>query len=263
MAAPAVQPPSTRATADRRLFERLHDPHDPVDADAVAERFLPLARSVARRHTSRGQSFDDVFQVACLALVKAIGRYDTTRSVAFSSYAVPTMIGEVKRYYRDRTWAVRPPRDLQERVLRVERALDDATARDEKTPTARDLARLLGIAEDDVQTALEAREARSAASLDLPARTSGRAALRDSVGRPDGRLETIEQRLLLHGLMKILTERERDIVWLRYEGDLTQAQIGREVGLSQMQVSRILSGAVHRLQIVARSSARLGEIDRG
>ena len=263
-AAPAVRPPpSARATADRLLFERLRDPLDPLDADAVAERFLPLARSVARRNTARGQSFDDVYQVACLALVKAIGGFDDTRRVAFSSYAVPTMLGEVKRYYRDWTWAVRPPRALQERVLRVERALDDARARDEKTPSSADLAERLQIPESDVLAALQARQARIAASLDLPAGTPGGTALAASVGRADGGLEAIEQRILLRGLMKALTSRERSIVWLRYGDDLTQAQIGREVGLSQMQVSRILSTAVRRLQIIARAPVRSAETSRG
>ena len=256
-------PPSPRATADCLLFERMHDPLDPVDVDAVAARFLPLARSVARRHMARGQCFDDVYQVACLALVKAIDRFDTTRTVAFSSFAVPTMIGEVKRYYRDWTWAVRPPRALQERVLRVERALDDARSREEKTPSVADLARLLQITEPEVQAALEARDARRATSLDLPASAPGSAALAASTGRADGRLEAIEQRMVLRGLMTTLTTRERNIVWLRYGDDLTQAQIGREVGLSQMQVSRILSAAVQRLQILALTPVRRKEPDRG
>src|SRR6476661_1390565 len=195
--APVRPPPSSRATADRILFARMHDPLDPVDLDAVAARFLPLARAVARHHTARGQSFDDVYQVACLALVKAIDRFDATRTVAFSSYAVPTMIGEVKRYYRDWTWAVRPPRALQERVLRVERALSEARARAEKTPSTGDLARLLQVPESEIQLALQARGARRAASLDLPAGAPGGAAVADSTGSTDGELETIEQRLLL------------------------------------------------------------------
>ena len=227
MPVPSTARPSRRADADRRLFARLHDARDPIDATAVAERFLPLARSVARTHTSTGQSFDDVFQVASLALVKAIGRYDPARRVAFSSYAVPTMVGEVKRYYRDRTWAVRPPRELQERLLRVERALDDATTRAERTPTADDLAGLLGISEADVQAALQVRAARNATSLDAPPGRDDSRTRADAIGRSDRGLEAIEQRVLLRGLMQTLTEREQAIVWLRYESDLTQAQIDK------------------------------------
>ncbi len=261
--APVRPPPSPRAATDRLLFARMHDPQDPVDLDAVAARFLPLAHSVARRHTGRGQSFDDVYQVACLALVKAIDRFDSTRAVAFSSFAVPTMIGEVKRYYRDWTWAVRPPRALQERILRVERALDGARARDEQTPSPSDLARMMQIPESEILVALQARKARRAASLDLPAGAAGSAALARSIGRIDHELEAIEQRLLLRGLMKGLSTRERNIVWLRYGDDLTQAQIGREVGLSQMQVSRILSAALRRMQILALAPVRRPESDRG
>ena len=253
--APVRPPPSPRATTDRLLFARMHDPLDPVDLDAVAARFLPLAHSVARRHTARGQSFDDVYQVACLALVKAIDRFDTTRTVAFSSFAVPTMIGEVKRYYRDWTWAC-GRRGHCRSACCASSAPSTRRAPARSRPRApSDLARLLQVPESEVRLALQAREARRAASLDLPAGGPGSGALAGSIGRPDDALEAIEQRILLRGLLKALTARERNIVWLRYGDDLTQAQIGREVGLSQMQVSRILSAAVHRMQILALAPA--------
>ena len=186
-----------RARDDRRLFGRFIDQRDPLDREAIIERFMPLARQIAARYQRPEEPFDDVFQVACYGLVKAVDRFDVERGVAFSSYAVPTITGEIKRHFRDRAWAVRVPRDLQELALRVERVGAELT------------------------------------------RELGRA----------------EQRALLSDLMRSLTQREREVIRLRFEADLTQAQIGEIIGVSQMQVSRVLRQAIARLRVLARQGA--------
>ena len=134
----------TRADDDRALFARYLDKRDPVDREMLVERFLPLARQLARRYQRADEPFDDLFQVACLGLINAIDRFDLEREVAFSSYAVPTILGEIKRYFRDRTWAVRVPRDLQELALRVERSVGDLTRDLRRQPSVSELASHLG-----------------------------------------------------------------------------------------------------------------------
>src|SRR4051794_10005665 len=158
-----------RSTEDRALFERYLDRHDPVDRELLVERFLPLARQLARRYERPDEPFDDLFQVACLGLVKAIDRFDLSRDVAFSSYAVPTILGEIKRYFRDRTWSVRVPRDLQELALRVERVIADLSTAHGRQPTVPEIAEAVGgIDEEQVLEALEASAAYRATSLSTP-----------------------------------------------------------------------------------------------
>ena len=160
--------PGDRSTEDRALFERYLDRRDPVDRELLVERFLPLARQLARRYQRPEEPFDDLFQVACLGLVKAIDRFDLTREVAFSSYAVPTILGEIKRYFRDRTWSVRVPRDLQELALRVDRKVSELSTDLRRQPTVTEIAEAVGIEEEDVLEALEASGAYRATSLSTP-----------------------------------------------------------------------------------------------
>jgi RNA polymerase sigma-B factor len=160
--------PVRRAQGDRALFERFADPGDRVDLQAVVEQFLPLARQLAARYAGRGEPFDDVFQVACVALVKAIRRYDPTRGRAFSSYAVPTIVGEIKRHFRDRTWSVRPPRGLQELTLTVAGAYSGLERELSREPTVGEIAERLNRSDADVVHALQARHARQALSLEAP-----------------------------------------------------------------------------------------------
>ena len=147
---------ATRVAEDRALFARYLDKRDPVDREMLVERFLPLARQLARRYQRPDEPFDDLFQVACLGLVKAIDRFDLEREVAFSSYAVPTILGEIKRYFRDRTWSVRVPRDLQELALRVDRAVSDLSLDLHRQPTVTEISEKVGVEEEDVLEALEA-----------------------------------------------------------------------------------------------------------
>src|SRR4051794_19066140 len=157
-----------RSSEDRALFERYLNRRDPVDREMLVERFLPLARQLARRYQRPEEPFDDLFQVACLGLVKAIDRFDLEREVAFSSYAVPTILGEIKRYFRDRTWSVRVPRDLQELALKVDRAVSELSLDLHRQPTVEEIGAKVGADEEDVPEALEASGAYKATSLESP-----------------------------------------------------------------------------------------------
>jgi RNA polymerase sigma-B factor len=247
-----------RARRDRALFERYRDPADPVDRDVLVERFLPLARQLAARCPRATEPLDDLFQVACLGLVKAIDRFDVDRETAFSSYAVPTIMGELKRYFRDKTWPVRVPRDLKELALRVERAAERLT-RDElgRPPSVSELAEAVQASHEEVLEALEAITSYHSVSLDARRHNDedDEATLADSLGQADNGYGQAEQRVLLDGLLRHLNPREREVVRLRFEEDLTQQEIGDRIGISQMQVSRILRASIPRLHEIAAQSA--------
>jgi RNA polymerase sigma-B factor len=249
--APAQWPHETaRAREDRALFERYHDEHDPVDRELLVERFLPLARQLASRYRSSQEPFEDLFQVACLGLVKAIDRFEGQRGTAFSSFAVPTILGELKRYFRDRTWSVRVPRDLKELSLRVDRAVADLTVALQRQPTIAEVSDSVGASDEEVLEALEAAGAHQAASLNAPRGDGDDATdtLGDTISADDTRLRRAEDRAMLAHLMRSITPREREILYLRFIADMTQAEIGKRIGLSQMQVSRIIRQALARLQ---------------
>jgi RNA polymerase sigma-B factor len=259
----AHPPPEVRdrASSDRRLFRRFVDERDPVDRDAIVERFLPLARQLAARYQRPEEPFDDVFQVACFGLVKAVDRFDVERGVAFSSYAVPTIMGEIKRHFRDRTWAVRVPRDLQELALRVDKVVGELTRELGRQPSIDEVAHAIDAEPEHVLEAMQASSAYRATSLETP-RAGGDdepgETLGDTVGHIDDGFHRAEQRAVLHELMRSLTPREREVVRLRFEEDLTQAAIGERIGVSQMQVSRVLRHAVGRLRTLARAETAAG-----
>jgi RNA polymerase sigma-B factor len=214
---PQQQDDGDRARSDRRLFARWRDERDPLDRDAIVERFLPLARQLAARYQRPGEPFDDVFQVACFGLVKAVDRFDSARGVAFSSYAVPTITGEIKRHFRDRAWAVRVPRDLQELALRVERVVADLTRDLGRTPTVEEVAGAMSIETEDVLEAMQAAGAYRATSLDTP-RPGGDedpgASLGDTVGLVEEGYDRAEQRAMLSALVRSLSTREREVLGL-------------------------------------------------
>jgi RNA polymerase sigma-B factor len=248
-------PPARRRTSDgrpdeRALFARQRREPDPALREALVERFLPLARQLAMRYEGPSHSYEDVFQVACLALVKAVDRFEPDRGVAFSSYAVPTVLGEIKRWFRDQTWAVHVARELQERALRVSGAVDDLAARLGRAPTIAEVAAATGASTEDVLEALEAAGAHRAASLDAPVRADDDAemALGDTLGALDDAIAAAEQRADLSALVGRLGARERAALQLRFEEDLTQAEIAALLGVSQMQVSRVLRRALERLR---------------
>jgi RNA polymerase sigma-B factor len=243
-----------RAQADRRLFARFRDARDPIDRDVIVERFLPLARQIAARYQRPEEPFDDVFQVACFGLVKAVDRFDLERGVAFSSYAVPTITGEIKRHFRDRTWSVRVPRDLQELALRVDRVVAELTREHGRQPSIEEVADAIDVTAEEVLEAMQASSAYRASSLDSPRGSGDEEAgetVGDAVGVADDGFDRAETRALLHSLLSGLTPREREVIRLRFEHDLTQAEIGERIGVSQMQVSRVLRQAITRLRALA------------
>ncbi len=245
-----------RMHEQRRLFIRFCATRDPADRDAIVERFLPLARRLAARYGRGDEPYDDVFQVACFGLIKAVDRFDIHRDVAFSSFAVPTITGEIRRHYRDRTWTIHVPRDLQELALRVERAVDEMTGEHGRRPSVTTVARAVGATEEDVLEALEAASARRATSLDVPLAHDDEASetVGDAYGVAEDGYQRAEQRATLETLLRCLTAREREVLRLRFEEDLTQAEIGERVGLSQMQISRVLRQAIDRVRTVARAT---------
>ena len=245
-----------RSWKDRSLFERYLHAHDPVDRQALIERFLPLARQLAGRYQRAAEPYDDLFQVACVGLIKAIDRFDLKRDIAFSTYAVPTILGEIKRYFRDRTWSVRVPRDLQELTLKVDRTITDLTLTLQRAPTVGEIAASVAAPETEVLEALHASGAYRAVSLDAPHGNRDDDCddtLGDTLSVDDTPFERAEDRATLARLAQRITPREREILRLRFAEDLTQAQIGRRIGLSQMQVSRIIRQTIARLQVSAET----------
>ncbi|MCW3001207.1 MAG: SigB/SigF/SigG family polymerase sigma factor [Conexibacter sp.] len=234
---------------DAQLLVSYAETGDPRLREALVERFLPLARSIAKRYRKAEEPFDDLLQVASLGLLKAIDRFDPARGIAFSSFAVPTIVGELRRHFRDRCWSVRPPRELQERALEVDKYRTELTTRLGRSPSVRELGQALELADEQVLEALQAQQGMRAASLDAP-RGGGDdndATLADAHGATDPELTRAEHRATLARLFERLDEREQRVLRLRFEEDLTQEQIGQLVGVSQMQVSRIIRGAVAKL----------------
>jgi len=241
---------------DEVLLAALAERPDPQLRAALVERYLPLARSIARRYARGAEPLDDLVQVASLGLLKALDRFDPARGVAFSSFAVPTIAGEVRRHFRDRTWAVRPPRDLQERALSVERTSEELTNRLGRSPTVRQIGQALELPDEDVLEAMQALRAGRATSLSVPrgSEDDGEQTLESTIGIDEAGFELAEQRALYEQLACVLTPRERRVVELRFGEDLTQEEIGKRIGVSQMQVSRVLRQALAKLEAEARSS---------
>jgi RNA polymerase sigma-B factor len=253
----------TRRQAERRLLLEYQRTGRRRERDAVVERFLPLARSLARRYQRGPEPLDDLEQVASLALVRAVESFDASRDVAFSSFAVPTITGALKRHYRDHGWSVRVPRDLQELAMRIQKFNEAASATGE-SPTVAQLAEQAGISVEDVVEAREAHLALHSDSLDQPRASrdddAGRAALVDTLdGRDTGFREAFD-RVLLDSLLETLDERDRTIVRLYHLEELTQAEIGRRLGLSQMHISRLLRQATVKLSEAAAEQSRLPEL---
>ena len=250
--------PERRAREERELFLRLAADGDPRAREELVSRFLPLARSLALRYQHSYESFDDLLQVASMGLVKAIDRFDPTREIAFSSYAVPTILGEIKRHFRDHTWAVRVPRNLQELSLRIDRAIGELSDVLHRHPSVAELAVALDADEESILEALQAGGAYRALSFDA---TNGfdedAPALADSVGAGEVGFERAEARATLESMLATVAPRDRSVLCMRFADDMTQAQIGEAIGVSQMQVSRIIRQALTRLRAIATAPAEL------
>jgi RNA polymerase sigma-B factor len=226
-----------------------HRSGDAHARDVLIERYMPLARSLALRYRRASEPLDDLVQVASVGLVKAVDRWDPGRGLAFSSYAVPTILGELRRYFRDATWDVRPARDLQELCLAVEDAREKLWAELGRSPTVGDLAERLGRGPEEVVEALQATEGRSVRSLDAPVHDEeeGSASAGDLIGTDDVEYDRVEAGVTIEHLAGVLDERAREILRLRFQEDLLQSEIADRVGCSQMHVSRIIRSSLERL----------------
>jgi len=215
----------------------------------IIESLLPLAAHLAGRFRNRGEPFDDLVQVANLALVKAVDGFDPHRGASFTSYAVPFIVGEIKRHFRDKTWHVRVPRRLQELSLQINRVADELTQRVGRSPTVSDLADYLDVGEEEIIEAMDAAGAYHSLSLDAPAGgEAGASSLHDIIPDEDDNLAEVDARVALPPLLATLPVREQRILAMRFFGNLTQSQIAAELGISQMHVSRLITRALETLR---------------
>jgi RNA polymerase sigma-B factor len=240
-----------RETGDRRLRER------------AIECYLPLARRLAARYHRRQEPLEDLVQVASLGLVKAVERYDPSRGTRFSSFAVPTISGELRRHFRATAWNLHVPRGVQEDALKVRDATSRLTHRLGRAPRIGELSEETGLDAETIAEALQARAAQAMASLDQPAgqwAEDGDASLSEHVGADDGRFDVVEHQAVLRSLLRALPRREREVLFLRFARDLTQSEIAERVGCSQMQVSRILRRTLAQLtEQVEQQKAAAGD----
>lgn len=236
---------------ERALLRRYGEERSATVREELVERFMPLARRLAGRYAGGAEPFDDLVQVASVGLVKAIDRFDAERGTAFSTFAVPTILGELKRHFRDRGWSVHVPRDLQERILKVERTLAELPARLGRAPTITDIAERLDITDEEVLEAMHASQGHHAVSLDASsALPDGEepAPLGERIGEDDRGFSTVEYGAAIEPVLEEISHRDREILHLRFVEDMTQSEIADRVGVSQMHVSRILRSTLERLR---------------
>jgi RNA polymerase sigma-B factor len=229
-------------TAENRSEELFGRKDDDGVRDRLVERYLPLAEALARRYQHSGQPMDDLVQVACIGLIKAIDRFDHKRGTSFESYAIPTILGELKRHHRDRGWSVRMPRRLQEHALVIKEVIPLLAQDLGRSPTIGEIGAHAGLTEDEVHEALEAQHAYSGISLDAPlGDETNSSSLADTMADEDSSLEIAEQWAECEPHVLRLPERQRKLLLLRFFEDRTQSEIADELGISQMHVSRLLS----------------------
>jgi RNA polymerase sigma-B factor len=241
---------SPRVTSSTKLFHQWRRYGDQRAHDELIERFLPLARKLARRYASSSEPYDDLVQVASLGLVKAVKRFDPDRGFAFTSFAVPTIVGELKRYFRDSAWALHVDRSAQERARKIGDAQRALTAGSGRAPRVDELALYLEMSQEEVLDGLQVAEAFDALSLDAPisGEDDDTASRLDILGRDDGDLDRVDQQATIFAAARHLPRREREILFLRFSEDLTQSEIAARLGVSQMQISRLLRRSLERLR---------------
>ncbi|CAM5639395.1 RNA polymerase sigma factor SigF [Streptomyces avidinii] len=248
----ALPDPRDRSGARALFIELRAMPDGSVEKAELRNRLvrmhLPLVEHLARRFRNRGEPLDDLTQVATIGLIKSVDRFDPDRGVEFSTYATPTVVGEIKRHFRDKGWAVRVPRRLQELRLSLTTATAELSQQHGRSPTVHELAERLGISEEEVLEGLESANAYSTLSLDVPDTDDESPAVADTLGAEDEALEGVEYRESLKPLLEGLPPREKRILLLRFFGNMTQSQIAQEVGISQMHVSRLLARTLAQLR---------------
>ena len=245
---PAAAPDTATALLHTLAGMPADNPRRAALRDRTIEAWLPLAQHLAHRYSGRGEPTDDLLQTAAVGLIKAVDKFDPDRGVDFAGYAIPTIIGEIKRHFRDRTWSVRVPRRLQELRLSITEANSTLTHTLGRSPTVADIAGHLGVTEEDVLEGLEGARAYNATSLSTPISADGSTELGDTLGGEDTEYELAETRVALGPALASLDEREQKILTLRFYGNLTQSQIAEQIGISQMHVSRLLTKALTKLR---------------
>lgn len=238
------------AVESGQLFERWRRNQDRHARDELIERFLPLARKLARRYVQSSEPYEDLVQVASLGLVKAVERFDPERGFAFSSFAVPTIVGELKRYFRDTAWALHVDRGAQERARKITDAQQKLSGTTGRMPTVDELAQYLELSQEEVLDGLQTAEAYGAVSLDAPlaGEEDEESTRLDAIGKEDERLGLVDEHATVFAAARHLPARQREILFLRFGEDLTQSEIAERVGVSQMQVSRLLRRSLQRLR---------------
>jgi RNA polymerase sigma-B factor len=235
--------------SDTGVFELFRQREDPAARDRLIENYIPLAESLARRYQHSGQPLDDLVQVASIGLVKAVDRFDPERGVTFESYAIPTILGELKRYHRDQGWSVRMPRRLQEHTLLIKDSIPQLSQDLGRSPTITEIAAHAHLTEEEVLEAMDAQDAYASISLDAPIDDEGDSStLSDRLATDPEEYDVTEEWAEFEPHLRALPERERTIIVLRFFRDWTQSQIAEELGISQMHVSRLLSQTLQRLR---------------
>jgi len=234
---------------DRELLRRYHHQGDVEARQRLIEQYLPLVRSLARRYSYRGEQLEDLVQVGCIGLIKAIDRFDVDRGVELTTYATPNIIGEIKRHFRDKGWAVRVPRGLQELNVQLSKLVEELTVQYGRSPTIPELAKAAGVEEEEVLEALESGRAYTSLSLSSGGSDEdGELDPLESLGTIEHQYEVSEDRAVLAPGFRALDERERRILHLRFFDGLTQSQIAQQVGISQMHVSRLIRRALEKIR---------------
>lgn len=240
----------TRLASERELWRRFAQGRDPGIREELVRRNMPFAKRLALRYRGASESFDDLLQVANLGLLNAIDRFDHERGIPFTAFASPTILGELKRHFRDRVWTVRVPRGLHDRMAEVDKAISELTKDLQRSPSVGEIAERLELEQTDVLEVMEANHNRRPLSLDRPAgpEDSDESTPVEWVGSEDEGFELVEGRIALDAALPFLDPRERLVLRLRFVEDLTQSQIAEQIGHSQMHVSRILRRALSRIR---------------
>ena len=246
--------------SDKVLLRRYHEQGDLAAREQLIEQYMSLVRSLARRYSYRGEQLEDLVQIGAIGLIKAIDRFDLDRGVELTTYATPNIIGEIKRHFRDRGWAVRVPRGLQELNIQLSRVIEELTVQNGRSPTIPELAKAASVTDEEVLEALESGRAYSSLSLSAGSGGNdddGELDPLESLGAEEHQYEVSEDRAVLEPGFRVLDERERKILHLRFFEGLTQSQIAQQVGISQMHVSRLIRRSLEKIrdEIAAEQSA--------
>jgi RNA polymerase sigma-B factor len=253
----AVAGRTQAAVSEQMLWRRLSASRDQMARERLVELHMPLARRMARRYSGVSEPYEDLLQVASLGLLNAVDRYDPSREIPFAAFAKPTILGELKRYFRDKVWSVRVPRSVHDRLAKVEKATEELALDLRRPPSVEELAEEVGIGAAEVLEVLEARHNRRPLSFDAPPITedSVDSSGPEWVGRPDGNFDLVDDRLTVESALPSLDESEREVLRLRFVEELPQTEIARRIGCSQMHISRLLRRSLDKLREEAEGTS--------